>query len=740
MSTSATQYFASNMSAKKMKAATTEAEIRAAMSPYSQKHETAFWEYLYGRAVRAEAKFLKTGIKASPAEQIALKRKTGEHSNTPPVPCDNDIASTIASTIGCGDAILEDNLDVLEKELDSSPGQGFPNVLSIISKIIPTEQRQAVIDYIMAKANRHVSAGTNPLTQNDRVSVYECWTSIPKPLPEDKVIPDVRADVIIPDNDEDERKTTATNMTTRTNLPYLVREMKVLAPAGGFIMDVNATPPAELLEGLAECFHPKEGPNPYGEVFGVKPGSLFLQMMAFLNEDHIKTSARDRALIITLNYMNRFLLMDAGDKSVMRLTYNSRGHVERIYTQTLDLFKDDMWDCGALSRKGENIFNLWKGMPYRARVYQKVDEPTTAPQRFIIPDERFGRVNTFLGFKVELEHDLENWELGTAVDEFGELVDIKPVINHIRDHFAQGDETAYRWLLKWFYSVIIKKQKTETAIILGGEQGCGKGLVINQLIGQGVIGGDGGAYKQINGLNLLVGRFNGSTGGKILICGNEVDARTKHKSDALKEVITENTRNLEKKGKEAAEIRDFSNIIITTNNIDCIKIDETDRRYFIQDLPLPQMDAEARAQYFDDLSFACQNPLSAPEFYVWLKTTVESTPEIMSVNLRKIPYTKAKQTRIMDDQHPMYRWLQERYVNNPSWSVGDIVIQYDLLRSFQTDELYKNLKTTSQQFTKMFEKLGFEAGPERNGRCWKMMPLEDFKSAMIACGKWNDTL
>lgn len=735
MSTTATQYFASNMSSKKMKAATTEAEIKAAMSGYSKEHEAAFWEYLYGRAVRAMA---KEGVETSPAEKIALRRKTGEHKS--PVPCDNDVASTIASTIGCGDAILEDNLDVLDKALITTPGSGFSHVLSLIANVIPAEQRQIVIEYINAKAQRHISAGTTPLDQQDRISVTRCWNDIPKTIPEIEAIADVRGDIKIPDNDEDDRKTTATNMTTRTNVPYLVREMKALAPAGDFIMDVSAVPTAELLDGLDECFHPKEGPNPYGEVFGVKHGSTFLKMMKFLNEEHIKTSTRDRALIVTLNYMNRFLLMDAGDNSVMRLTYNARGHVEKIYTQPLDKFKEDMWVCGDLNRKGENIFNLWKGMPYRVRVYQKVDEPTTAPQRFITPDERVGRINTFLGFKVELEYDMENWELGTAVDEFGELVNIQPVIRHIREHFAQNDEVAYRWLLKWFYSVIIKKQKTETAIILGGEQGCGKGLVINKLIGQGVIGGDGGAYKQINGLNLLVGRFNGATGGKILICGNEVDARTKHKSDALKEVITENTRNLEKKGKEATEIRDFSNIIITTNNIDCIKIDETDRRYFIQDLPLPQMDVDARAQYFDDLSDACDNPLSAPEFYMWLKTTVENTPEIMSVNLRKIPYTKAKRIRMIDDQHPMYRWLQERYVNNPSWTVGDIVIQNDLLRSFQTDELYKNLKTTPQQFTKMFEKLGFEAGPERCGRCWKMMSLEDFKSAMQACAKWNDSL
>ena len=730
----ATKHFSANMITKKMKAATTEAEIKTAMSPFSREHESAFWEYLYGRAVRAMAKDAEIGG----AEKIALMRKNGEHFNS--VPCDND-KSTITSTIGCGDAILDDNLAVLSKVLDSNPGNGFSHVLTMITKHISTDQRQAVIDYIKAKAQRHVADGTNPLTQNDHIGVYEYWTTIPKPLPVIEAIPDIRADIKLPDNDEDERRTSATNVTTRTNIPFLVREMKVLAPAGEYIMDIHAMPPAELIDGLPKCFHPQEGPNPYGDVFGVRHGSTFLQMMDFLNNENVKASAKERALVVLMNYMNRFLLMDAGDKSVMRMTYNSRGQVEQIYTQTLDLFKDDMWICGDLCRKGENIFNLWKGMPYRARVYEKVNEPTTGPQRFIAPDGRSGRVNTFLGFKVELEHDLENWKLGTAVDEFGEIVDIQPIVRHIREHFAQGDDAAYRWLLKWFYSVIIKKQKTETAIILGGEQGCGKGLVINQLIGQGIIGGgNNGAYMQINGLNLLVGRFNGSTGGKILICGNEVDARTKHKSDALKEIITENTRNLEKKGKEAAEIRDFSNIIITTNNIDCIKIDETDRRYFIQDLPLPRMDAESRAQYFDDLSYSCQNPLSAPEFYVWLKNTVEGMPEIMTVNLRKIPYTKAKQTRILDDQHPMYRWLQERYVNNPSWSIGDIVIQYDLLRSFQTDELYKNLKTTSQQFTKMFEKLGFEAGPERHGRCWKMMSLEDFKSAMMACGKWNDTL
>ena len=289
--------------------------------------------------------------------------------------------------------------------------------------------------------------------------------------------------------------------------------------------------------------------------------------------------------------------------------------------------------------------------------------------------------------------------------------------------------------------VIIRKEKTGIALFLYGDHGSGKGLIFSTLLGALMGAGEaGGAFKYIQGLALLVGRFNGTTGNRLLICGDEVDARTKRSSGTLKSMITEKTRNVEKKGKEVQETNDVSNLVITTNDADAIMVEETDRRYFIQEIPLPAMGVEERIKYFDTLSDVCEDPLYCPEFYVWLKNTVENDRGIMAINLRSIPVTQAKLDRMNDDQHPMYQWLQERYMNSPSWVAGDTVVQHVLYTSFCGDERFGKMKTTPQTFTKMFKKIGFEEGPSGRGRCWKMMTYEDFKAAMIATKKWNSNL
>ena len=709
------QIFATNMSSKKMKNAKTIEDVKNAMSPYSKSHEEAFWSYLCGRAVRA----INKGASPSAVEQLALNKDSG-------VPCDAE-----TSTIGY--------LGAIQKSLDVDPGDDYTDVIKVIKKLVPEQQQQDVFGWIENKAREHVANGTSPTGISDHISVYEFWRTLEKPIPEIETYPDVKEDIKLPpcvDDYEDE----GTGVTTRTNRTFLVRELDDLLPFSDYITDITATKlPEKIAKDVPTRFHPVDGPTPYGLMFDYNVGGLFFEMMQYLRDDSIKPKYRDMLKPVLLNYMCRFLLLDENEKVVFWLRYNERGHVADIREMTLLNFKDTAWEHGELTgRRGENMFNLWKGMPMRTGVFKSVREPVTGPQKCIIPDKLRGKINKFLGLKVELEYDLDNWVLGTSVNEYNEPVNIQLVVDHIRNHFAQGDEYIFKWLLKWFYSVIIEKKKTEVAIILGGEQGSGKSMIVNKLIGQKIMGeGSIGAYKSISGLNLLVGRFNGSSGGKLLICGNEVDARTKHKSDTLKDIITEGTRNIERKGKEAEEVKDFSNIIITTNNSDCVKIEETDRRYFIQDIPRPKLGVEEYIEYFDNLADVCDCELSAPEFYMWLKTTVENDASIRNINLRKIPYTKAKQIRMQEDQHPMYRWLQEKYLNNKTWADGETVVQYDLLKLFQNEELYRNIKTTPQQFTKMFERLGFERGPERLGRCWKMMPLDDFVNKMKFNGKWN---
>jgi hypothetical protein len=394
----------------------------------------------------------------------------------------------------------------------------------------------------------------------------------------------------------------------------------------------------------------------------------------------------------------------------------------------------DYMPRGKISNKqGHNVFILWREMPCRRRLNKCLDEPTIAPRKFLYPGGPDGKysLNTFLGLDVELKHDLENWVPGT--------VDISCLTEHIRKVLAKGDDYIYRYLVKWLYEVIIRKTKTNIALLFFGSQGTGKSIFWDDFIGKRVMGEN--AFYQMTGMGHLVGRFNSPTSGKLLICADEVDARTKHKCDVLKTSITQKTRNTEKKGKDAETVRDFSNLVITTNHSDAIKIEETDRRYFVQEITTWWNTIQEKDDYFNALGdLVDDEPLAAPEFYMWLKNTVENNDDFSKINLKHIPMTQAKQDRMLDDTPPCYTWFQERFQGCQTWSDGDVILQNDLLKMMVSDERFRNVKITPNAFTKMFTTLGFEPGPQGRGRCWRMPPFDKFKANMISARKWNSDI
>ena len=750
---SSAQIFATNLSSKKMKSATTIGEIRAAMSPFSKTHENAFWEYLCGRAMRAA----KKGVEPSVIERLALQHKTNIHhkprvgiSDSPDAingPVSKTVASEKsfsfgvhnsddnASTIGCGEAIIEDNLETVDKYLDTHPPETTGDVLKAINKLIPEGQREGLIDHVKKTVSDMIFCGENPYDVGAGSCVISFWNEVvPTTVPTAEILTkaEPEPDYPEPDYPEPDTKSVYSRATTmRTNMTFIDRMTPDNRQYRAFIKDVTALPSKELLKDLPSFFHPVEGLLPYGNQLNTEDDTIFDDMMRYIKCDNICEEARSRGVVILLHYINRFLIYDESTKCVYRLKYNERGYVTRMTWLPLSNAEDGYFKHGTIS-KTENMFTLWRNMSCRKRVERCIREPIVGPRKTLMPDGDYV-LNTFLGLDVELNYDLEAWTPGQ--------VDITPITNHIKCVLAQNDDYIYRYLLKWMYTVLIRKQKTNVALMFTGCQGTGKSAIFDDFIGKQLMGeGPEASYYYMVGMNLLIGRFNGSTSGRLLICADEVDARTKHKSDALKSHITQKSRNTEKKGKEAETSRDFSNLVITTNHENAVKIEETDRRYFVQKLVRELRTPEENIRYFNELYNAIENPLSAPEFYVWLKTTVENTVNIMGVNLKNIPITQAKLDRMLDDTHPMYRWLQNKYSHNPSWQTGDVVIQHDLVKSFSTDEEYRNVKVTPHQFTDMFKKLGFQEGPQGRGRCWKMMSFDDFKTAMKTIKKWDDNI
>ena len=159
-----------------------------------------------------------------------------------------------------------------------------------------------------------------------------------------------------------------------------------------------------------------------------------------------------------------------------------------------------------------------------------------------------------------------------------------------------NDPIVYEYFKCWI-SHIVKTpyKKTNVAIILYSHiGGVGKNAITDALCK---------LFKNYSGhienIDDITKNFNSHMTNKLFIYGDEINANAKKVSDKLKQVITRPTQNLEKKGIDSIEIDDYSNYIFTTNNENCFKVEEGDRRLLMVKCPDNALDKEDYKAFYN---------------------------------------------------------------------------------------------------------------------------------------------
>ena len=136
----------------------------------------------------------------------------------------------------------------------------------------------------------------------------------------------------------------------------------------------------------------------------------------------------------------------------------------------------------------------------------------------------------------------------------------------------------YIWFLNWLAHIVqFPHKKTEVAVILYDRAfGTGKSMIAEEFL------------KKIIGFNKMIttcktdkvfGKFT-NTQGKLLCVLNEASGKdTFELSEVIKESITGKSIEMEKKNVDAIQIKDYMNYIVTTNNLNCVKLETGDRRF-----------------------------------------------------------------------------------------------------------------------------------------------------------------
>jgi hypothetical protein len=310
-----------------------------------------------------------------------------------------------------------------------------------------------------------------------------------------------------------------------------------------------------------------------------------------------------------------------------------------------------------------NILNEYSVHP-EFSIYDKLDfRPyLTEDQKNYAEGEVF---NLFTGFSHKPEGDYDE-----------EL--IAPILYHMKEILSGGNEEFYKYYLQYLaHAIQYPNDKPGVAIIFISKEGLGKDLLnydfLIQVFGQKLL-------HRVNDLSAITRKFNKKLQGKLMTIIGEIKSYNDSvDSEKLKGILTDATINIEPKGKDPYEVRDYQRFICHTNNAIPVGITASDRRFVIHKVDGSFIQS---AEYYNDLVKTIKNPEVAAHFFKYL-----AQMDLSNFNVRERPYTIAKQEiQILTAPNPV-RFMVDVY--NKRWTLINAKIKDDEIK-IHTANLYDN--------------------------------------------------
>ena len=283
--------------------------------------------------------------------------------------------------------------------------------------------------------------------------------------------------------------------------------------------------------------------------------------------------------------------------------------------------------------------------------------------------------------------------------------DAKPILDHIYNIWCSQNQEYFDYVMNWFAHIVqFPYKKTGVVVCLkSNKEGAGKGIIMNKL--RKIIGDN--HYFQCNNLDQLTGSFNGVGEGKILINLDEAFwGKDKKKEGMLKNIITEETKFVNKKNKESYIIDDYCNYIISTNNDCFIPASEGGRRFFALDLDnkFSGVQNENKKEYFKNINEA---PAGA-----FAKCLFEK--DISSFNPREFKKTSLLQEQIQHNWCSVRKWwfnvLQEAGFKTKMDQLDGFVNLYEDARGKDNVQLQHYLNKRKYKYDSNKNKMKNEEG------------------------------
>jgi hypothetical protein len=232
------------------------------------------------------------------------------------------------------------------------------------------------------------------------------------------------------------------------------------------------------------------------------------------------------------------------------------------------------------------------------------------------------KMMTLLPPPLETPKDVYNTWSGFAAENFmpTKPVDVKSSgVRFLLDDFLfvlfDRKQQVLDYFLDWAAQIVQEPSiKPGIAVLLRGEQGAGKNRTADLLVS--MFGRDK-CMQTSDARGSLFGSFNANREGKFLIVVNEANGADNFgANNLLKDMITSDTFMYSAKYVNSFEMPCYARFIFTTNNDNCIKLEQGDRRFLVIDV---SSELRGNAGFFKKLTSTMNDEHVRHEFYTFLK-------------------------------------------------------------------------------------------------------------------------
>jgi len=367
-------------------------------------------------------------------------------------------------------------------------------------------------------------------------------------------------------------------------------------------------------------------------------------------------------LDVVVKYLNRyFALIKSVDISCVEISYKYRPQFEGItpvkhgsadeYTPAkytiwkTSQVKNYMAKCRVVNEDGKlvNVYDVWNlhldSAEYRGLRFDPTNKPSTD-----------NTLNVFPGLKVfDLVKPVE-FTLSYDMEK------VQPILDHIKA-LAGGVELCYEYFVDWLAYPIQTGEKTNVALLVKGRQGCGKGLLFEELMMNLVYGEN--LAVQLNGGKQIAAKFNSAWSKKMLVIVDEPNKLSIAERDNLKNLITSGTIMVSERYMTEKFEEDYTNYVFTCNHVPEDFLEHDDRRFFVVEHTGENVQDK---EYFARLRHLIYKEHAYKDFYMYL-----ADRQIRTFKKGEAPpLTRVKERLCIEDIDPIFRYLRYLVDEDPS--------------------------------------------------------------------------